>query len=253
MQAVAGVSFVAVLISAWLVAVRLLWLAQRTRGLPEAALGAMLLCLMGIGYPLTVLAQAEATLGLTACKWIQTVSNALVDVGMGLPLLFTWWVFRRQSRVARTICLFAGFALAVHFGAAVRVAMNLERMADAVDQVALWAQIPLTVGALGFAWSGIESLHYRGLLARRASLGLGDPVVANRMALWGAMGLVTAAGAIANSAFLLLRIDVLGGDPMALAVTSCTGIAQAVLLWLAFLPPSGYVRWVSASRPPAVA
>jgi len=243
-QAFAGISFVMVLICAWVVALRLLALARRTRGLPEASLGAMLLCLMGVGYPLAVLAQAEPLLGLTTCKWIQIVSNGLVDIGMGLPLLFTWYVFRRDSRVVRGICLTAVFLLAVHMGAALAIALRLEHMADAISAVGLWAQIPLSIGVLGFAWSGIESLRYRVLLGRRAVLGLGDPVVANRMALWGMLGLVTAAGALANSLFLLLRIDVLGA-PLALAVTSSTGLAQAALLYLAFLPPRPYLGWLN--------
>lgn len=244
MQALAGISFLAVLVCAWLVAIRLLWLARRTRALPEAALGAMLLCLMGIGYPLAVVAQAESTLGLTACKWLQGVSNGLIDVGLGLPLVFTWSVFRRRSRTAWILCLVGAAALATHWVAAIYILAGLDHMAAAVERLSGWAQIPLSVGAIGFTWSAVESLRYRGLLARRASLGLGDPVVANRLALWGVMGLVTALGALANCAFLLLRIDVIA-DPLALAVTSCTGIVQATLLWLAFLPPRRYLGWVS--------
>lgn len=247
MKALAGISFVMVVICAWVVAVRLLALARRTRGLPEASLGAMLLCMMGVGYPLAVLAQAEPLLGLTACKWIQVASNVLFDAGMGLPLLFTWYVFRHESRVARNLCLLAVFLLAVHLGAATVIAVRLERMADAIAAVGLWAQIPLAIGIAGFAWSGIESLRYRVLLGRRAVLGLGDPVVANRMALWGMLGLVTAAGAMANSLFLLLRVDVLGA-PIALGVTSGTGLAQAALLYLAFLPPRPYLGWLERNQ-----
>jgi hypothetical protein len=248
LQVLAGISFALVLVCAWGVALRLLALSRRTRGLPEASLGAMLLCLMGGGYPLAILAQAEPVLGLTACKWIQTLSNVLIDVGMAMPLLFTWHVFRRDSRAARVLCQTAVFLLAIHLGVAVVIVAHLDRMADAIPSIGLWAQVPLTIGALGFAWSGIESLRYRRLLARRAALGLSDPVVANRVALWGALGLVTAAGAVANSLFLLLHVDVVG-DPIALAVTSCVGLAQAALLYLAFLPPRAYLAWVEGGQP----
>ncbi len=247
MQVLAGISFATVLICTWLVGTRLLALARRTRGLPEASLGAMLLSLIGVGYPLAILAQAESVFGLTASKAIQFASNASIDLGMALPLIFTTYVFRPDSRAARAACYGGVFWLAVHLGATLVITVQLERMADAITAVGHWAQIPLTIGFLGFAWSGLESLRYRFLLVRRARLGLADPVVANRMALWGVMGLVTAGGALANSLFLLLAIDVVG-DPMALAVTSCTGIAQAALLYLAFLPPRSYLVWVMESQ-----
>jgi hypothetical protein len=242
-QGLAGISFAMVLICAWVVGTRLLLLARRTRGLPEASLGAMLLSLIGLGYPLAILAQAESLLGLSASKGIQIASNSMIDLGMGLPLLFTGYVFRHDSRAARSICLGAVFLLSVHLGASTVIALHLERMTDAISAVGRWAQIPLSIGIFGFAWTGIESLRYRMLLARRAALGLGDPVVANRMTLWGALGLVTAAGALANSLFLIFEIDVVG-DPLALALTSCVGIAQAALLYFAFLPPRSYLAWV---------
>lgn len=245
MQAIAGISFFGVLICAWLVAARLLVLARRTKALPEAALGAMLLCLMGVGYPLAVVAQAEATLGLTAAKSIQLVSNLLVDLGLGLPYVFTWSVFRRQATWARALCAVAGVALAVHFVATIGVVLGLERMADALPRIGLWAQVPLVTGTLGFAWTAIESFLYRDQLAKRLRLGLAEPEVVNRLSLFGALGAVTALGALANSAFLMRQVDVVG-DPVALAVTSCTGMAQAILLWLAFLPPARYRSWLAA-------
>ena len=243
MQALAGVAFAALLVSAWGVGLRLLALARRTRALPEAALGAMLLCMMGLGYPLAVAGQAESALGLDVCRALQMLANALMDVGLWLPLVFTAAVFRPGARWARGVCAAGALVLAVHVVGAGASLAGIERMSDSIAAVGAWGYVPLVVGAGGFLWAAGESFRYRALLLRRDALGLGDPVVTDRIGLFAALGATTALAALSTIAFLLLEIDVLR-DPLPLAVTSATGLAQALLLWLAFLPPRAYRAFV---------
>jgi hypothetical protein len=82
-------------------------------------------------------------------------------------------------------------------------------------------------------------------MRRRVRLGLADPAVCDRFLLWGLMALFVTVGVLLNSVALALRIEVLG-SPWILLASSSTGLAQAVLLVLAFAPPSAYLAWVRA-------
>lgn len=243
MQVVAGISFFLLISCAWLVGLRLLLMARRTGGVPETCLGWMLLVLMGIGYPLAVGAQAEAQLGLAIAKLLQVVSNALIDVGFALIFVFTWKVFRTGRAWAGALVLVAMAALLFHWIVVLRIVAGLETMSGAVNATRYWAQIPLTVGGFGSAWSAFESLRYHGLLRRRLSLGLADPVVCNRFLLWSGMGIAMMVGGLANTYFLLAQIDVLT-SPIAQSVTAITGLVQTCFLYLTFMPPAFYTRWL---------
>ena len=93
------------------------------------------------------------------------------------------------------------------------------------------------------AETGFEALRYYALIEKRVALGLATPALANRFLLWGWMGITMGAGAGANLYFLATHIDVVA-DPRAQSVTSAVGLAQAVLLYLTFLPPRRYARWI---------
>ena len=96
-----------------------------------------------------------------------------------------------------------------------------------------------------YLWTGWEAFHYHGLMRRRARLGLADAAVSDRFLLWGLMALCVAAGVLLNSVALALRIEILE-SPWILLGSSATGLAQALLLVLAFVPPSSYLAWVRA-------
>ena len=72
---------------------------------------------------------------------------------------------------------------------------------------------------------------------------LADPVVCNRFLLWGLTSVFVIAGVALNSAALALHVNVFE-TPSILFASSLTGLAQAVLLMLAFLPPPSYLAWV---------
>jgi hypothetical protein len=250
MQAVAAVSFTLLVVCAWVVGVRLLLLARRTHGLPETCLGWMMVCMMGIGYPLAVIAQAEGLLGGVPAKLAQNLSNASINIAFALTYIFTWRVFRPRSPVATIFTLVACATFIAHWLVVVRIIYGLESMADSVDATRHWALLSLIPGGIGYGWSAFESLRYRQLLQRRMALGLADPVITNRFLLWGCMGVATAVSAVVNVAFLLTRVDVIS-SPMAQSITSMTGLVQSALLYLTFLPPARFTRWLqgeSATR-----
>ncbi len=248
LQAIAGIAFVSLVSCSWVVGIRLLLLAKRTRALPETCLGWMIVCLMGIGYPLAVGAQAESSLGLPLAKFFQALSNGFIDLGFALTPVFTWKVFRRDSSWARTFVAFAFVALLGHWIITTHVLIGLESISQAVTANRYWATIAIATGFLANCWSAFECLRYRALLQRRLALGLGDPVVSNRFLLWGSMGVISSIGLLVNTYFMFAGIDVLTA-PMAQSVVSLIGITQASLLYLTFLAPTRYTQWLLAEQP----
>ncbi len=82
-------------------------------------------------------------------------------------------------------------------------------------------------------------------MRRRVKLALADAVVSDRFLLWGLMAIVVASGVMTNSVAMALHVEVFS-TPWILLFSSCTGLAQAVLLVLAFVPPRSYLSWVRA-------
>jgi hypothetical protein len=226
------------------VGTKLLLLARRTRGFAELVVGFSLLVLAAVSWPLTLVASASPDeLVLRAARAGASVTMAL---GWSGVFLFTWRVFRPGPGWARTL---AGLGIAAELGAGLAGAVRALALDDAA---ALGGRSPsglvlLTGAQLVYAWTALESFRYRALLRRRIPLGLADPLVADRFALWGWTG-VFAGGSIAPATWALLT----GGDPasqLSHLVVGLCGLACSGVLYLAFLPPAAYVRFVRESAP----
>ncbi len=233
-----GLAFVA---AGGVVGVRLLQLAGRTRGLPERVIGFSLLMLAAVSWPLMLVVSAPEP----PAAWIQR--SALVGASVAMALgwsgvfVFTWRVFRPGDGWAR---LLAGIGIGLELGAGMAMVLRALTLEDASAlRHPATAGLLLLVGAqVVYVWSAAESFRYRALLRRRIPLGLADPLVANRVGLWGWTA-VFAGGSIAPSTAAMLS----GGDPHAplnhLVVGVC-GLVCSGALTLAFLPPAWYVRHV---------
>jgi hypothetical protein len=97
----------------------------------------------------------------------------------------------------------------------------------------------------GYAWASFESLRYHQLLRRRLRLGIGDPLVAERLLLWGV-------GTLALVAIALLHLLAqLAGHyelpPSLLGASSLLILLTAACEWLAFFPPARYRRRFAAT------
>ena len=97
------------------------------------------------------------------------------------------------------------------------------------------------LAALG--WSALEALREYGMARRRLALGLGDPVVANRFLLWCLSG---ASQAAIHAMSLSLHVRGVGmlADPLGLFVVATGLLLAAAMMWLVFLPPAAYRRFV---------
>ena len=81
-------------------------------------------------------------------------------------------------------------------------------------------------------------------MRRRLRLGLADPLVTNRFLLWG-LGI----GAAGVGSLISVSVQVVSGFSMseipALTLSnSMFGLASAVLMWVAFVPPAAWRRYI---------
>lgn len=227
-----GVGILVMIAADAVVGARLMLLAQRTRRLPELAIGASLFLLGAIGYPLTILAR-NGVGGPQGAEWLLGAGFAFENVGAAAMALATWRTFRRDSAWARA--LFIGFA-AVLAGSWLAQALRGEL---AVVNALYWTAF--AGRALPFAWSAAESWLYHARLRRRLAIGLADPVVTDRFRLWAInTSAVTAAFGVFGIA-VLMELPV-STSPNVLASSSIAGLVASVSMWLAFLPPRWYLR-----------
>jgi hypothetical protein len=224
---------------------RLLLLARRTRGFPELALGCGEILLAGFVPPLFVivqLAQDDA--------WVRAASFAghlCYTIGSAVMILFTWRVFRERELWARVLT----FAMVAGLVAAGSLAMS---RAFVVPEIAALRE-PQTAGFVlmewisvaGFGWTAVEAFRLWTRLRKQAALGLADPVVVNRILLWGCVGLagLLAAGAPLWAVHTGHHTMVHGPTRLLCAFGT---LVSSVFIQLAFLPPQRYVRWVRAGR-----
>lgn len=228
------------------VGLKLLLLARRSRGFPELALGTFLLLGAGLGYPLSGAAPlAGAWQGV-----LTLVSSIFTATATCMLYAFTLRVFRRGQRWAR-VGAGAGMALcalyAIGYGGTQMRASTPEEL---LRSTMVWGGVSLLMSIGAYAWTGIESLRQYVLHRRRLALGLSDPVVANRMLLWGLMGVTTAAVVVIDT-FLLYGGSVFAREIVIPLVTSGAGLLFAACLALAFFPPAWYVEAIRRRAAPA--
>jgi hypothetical protein len=234
--ALAGVG--CLIVTCAVVGIRLLALGVRGRQLPELALAATYLLFGAIGYPLGAFARALAANGDSAAGGWLAVALAVQNFGIAGVFFFVGRVFRPDG---------SGPPLAA-LGAVILAVSWMGHAFDPGFEGALsrgpWYYLGLATRASAFVWGAVEAFSYSALLRRRVALGLVDPVVANRMWLWGAS---SAWIAVAFGVFTLgtLTHDGVNATPIVLALSGC-GIAAAAAMTLAFFPPARYRRWLVA-------
>lgn len=212
----------------WVVSIRLLRLAGRTHELPELVLGASMLLAIGLGYPLLVASAATASVVL---RFAGALS---VDMGFLLVATFTWRVFRTADTWAAACVAALALGLLVQLGLVVS-----HQEAAGVVQMMLACAV--------YGWTALEASIHARMHQRRIALGIGDPVVANRLWLWCLMGATSVFAALLNAFTILFGIMPLE-NPAVLIVTTTSGLVQATTLLLALAPPAAYLGWLARQR-----
>jgi hypothetical protein len=224
---------------------RLLAMASITRELPELAIGLNFVVAGAIGYSLLIAAESLRVLG----SWAGAGSFAgvtAISLGALFIGVFSQRVFRAESRAARAVL--GALALWLALGVAGSWSLHVSRETEgACMWLGRWAP---NLGLLAaYGWSSFEPLRFAALMRRRAKLGFGDPLVANRMLLWG-----VGTGAIAAVALLHLVAQLFGRyelPPSLVGVVSSLVLVTAVAEWLAFFPPRAYRRRFETADPAA--
>lgn len=226
------------------VGVRLLLKFRRTHGLPEFYLGTGFCCMVAsIGF-----------LGASGLGRLPAGEVELVSLSVGLVLVwlaiftqatFTWTVFRPHSAWAENAVLAIGACEAVIVGGALHALGGADPDVPSFEAVWLWMLLLRQPLAVVYAWTSAEAFIHWDMARRRERLGIGDSVVTNRFALWGWTGMVAW---WTTGASTLTHLQGRGpfADPRAAAFLGLGGLAGAVLLYLAFLPPRWYVERVKA-------
>lgn len=243
MQALVGISFTLLIGVSLVVGTRLLLLARRTGELPERALGANLVIVMGIAYPGMILMELDLGWPLAVERTVMVGLNAVLNAGFLLFFVFTARVFRPGVRWAQWVVAVAAALFVVHVGLVAHTLFTVLDPVEARIAVTPTGLISLGTALVGFAWSSFEAFSHWDRLRRRERLGLVDPVVCDRIWLWAMMATASLAGACANWVYLMLGIDVLV-TPSAMLITALTGLLQGIFLWLTFMPPAIYLAHV---------
>jgi len=227
----------AFLVACVIVGVRLLLLSSRTRRLPELALGVGLLCI-GLGYLTAGAGLRLREAGGAPGGTLLVLGSLLLGLGGSAAAFFTWRVFRPERRFA---------AVAAWTGVATTAGVFVTGLlVGGFRDIHLWdhyaAALSVVRGAI-LAWCAAEAFSYWSRMRRRLALGLADAVVTNRFLL---VGLAIGGGAV-TCGMSVAGVLVSHGKPfppgLELAMAA-TGLAVAVTMWLGFLPPPSYCRFV---------
>lgn len=227
--------------------IRLLWLATRTRELPELALGIGHLLGGSLGWALVMLGyllmlQLNAPTGgqVLMIAGLFCLNFAVAAIG-----LFSWRVFNRDSRAVGVLFALFVVVLAIDF---VHNGLIAHEFAPPTNTFWYWPGCLARSGV--WLWMSLVTFLYYRKLRLRVPLGLADPVTANRMFLFFLGGTFIVGFAIVVTGASLLGVWQ-RHSLLVNAVSSALGIPPAVCSTLAFVPPKRYTDWI-ARRAPAV-
>jgi hypothetical protein len=232
-------------------AIRLLLAAQRTRQMPELW-AALYFVGAGVGLPLRLYGSSIYESDPTLAATVNVMGHLFFGAGVIAMTVFTWRVFHPGSAHARR---FATVTIASILATTVYILVARQGSHETS-----WAMIATNAARLvPTYWAFSESFKYWGAMKKRAALGIGDPIVANRFLLW---AIWTAAVSVLPSASLSLRFlekvaSTLGTDVVFQEVAPPVFLGLRLLfllvapiavgaLSLSFFPPTAYLDAVRA-------
>jgi hypothetical protein len=228
-----------------LVSLRLLGLWRKTRQLPELTAGLGLLGIGPLGF-CVLLGGPTLAPGTRFAHLSFMAGLAVQGLGFLAASIFTWRVFRPGAWWARAFPITLGAGLAVAFVGYAMTPIGPDR-----PHWHLHLDIWLKVACL--AWGAAESFGYWLVTRRRVAIGFADAVVSASFLCWGIALSAAALGFLGiYAAVFALRPGERLGSGVEVALSSC-GMISAVALFLAFLPPKSYARWLATRSPAAEA
>ncbi len=171
-------------------------------------------------------------------------------VGHGALVAFSWRVFHPRDT-------WAG-ALAGTLAALIGVALSGEvlsgeylRYSDMRPISGPWLLFGLAARGAAPTWMAFECFRFHHKLRLRAKIGLAEPLVVNRVLLWGIAIGCSALGFGMSIVHRLVYGTGLRAHVWALTTVSALATVSALCLGLAFFPPKAYRRWLEERPGPA--
>lgn len=237
MKLLAGLGVLSFFLVGLGVGLRLVALWRRTRQLPELFAALAFLCLGPLAFTLAVCGSRLVAVSPDLARVFAALASASAGTGAACAAFFTIVVFRPESRPARAAALLVAAALAACWlGVGVTNGFDTRRAPGAFRYAGQLLRLAILF------WASLEALVYWSLMRRRARLGLADPVVTNRLALWG-VGMGMGASALALG-FFGSALHEAGFTALFEASIAATGLVASASLFLAFSPPERYRAWV---------
>lgn len=242
-----AIGFITFLVSSLVIGVRLLVLWNRTRQLPELLIACGILGIGPIGFAFTLVGTSSSETLPALVPICLAAALFSTSAGAFAAAIFNWQVFRPDAAWLRPVL---GVVAALFFASLVHEAISTG-FSDATAVGSGFRPHSVLSTAI-LLWGAAESLRYFTMMRRRAKLGLADPLVTNRFLLWGlGIGAAGVGSAISVTACAITGQHMLA-IPWVTVSNSFHGFTAAVLMWVAFIPPGIYRRFVeSRSQQPA--
>jgi hypothetical protein len=222
-------------VAALAVGTRLVLLARRTRKLPERLIGIAFLAGGGVGYPCLIAAtQAAEAAPVTSRLLFLVAWSGLVAAAICLTMFWQRVYHPRRAGARALTVLLVVLLLCSLLGL-------LASLSDVNIADSPWYLFGLAVQGIVYALNGSSSAHYHVLLRRRMRLGLAEPVVVNRVLLWGIAAWAITVQYIYSLTYILITGHRSTSGFGTLLVSSL-GLVAAGTMLLAFLAPRWYLR-----------
>jgi hypothetical protein len=237
------IGFGAFFVAALATGIRLVLLWGRTRELPELLIGIGVLGIGPLGFGFAVVGQQLLTSHPASSAVLYAVAILAMNAGGAAKFVFNWRVYHPERGWARAAALAsAALLLAASFWEFSLSGFAMPERPTPASHLGGWLRI------LCLMWGSVEALRWFGLMRRRARLGLADAVVTNRFLLWG-----IAAGSAGIGSLIGTVVPLVTGVSQReigwlTMSSSLHGLVAAVAMWLAFLPPRSYLRWIHSPR-----
>ncbi len=237
------------IVASAVVATRLLLLYRRLRQPPELFLGLAYLLAGTLGWGGLLAGTVTTPPGQTLSEGYQAWSAIVGDIGTFCFYLFVWYVFRRESLVAKAAL---GLALALFLVSLVHDTF--------LAGVTFGPPPPTTIMLCGataraavYPWMAIEAFAQYFAFRKRARIGLGNPLVKNRLLLWGISAVLTfTISAVATVLYIIASdtVDATAKQNQAGTLYGILAALSSIVIWLAFFPPKAYRAWLEKSAQP---
>lgn len=249
MKLVALAGIAVFMLTSLVVGLRVLALWWRTRKLPELLLAIALLCVgffafaVGTAGKLLIEATFEVRSGLTLLGLVTEYT------GTAALIAFAWRVFHPRESWAAA---FTALLVCCMIGAATGEILSGEymRYSDPQQISGPWVPLGLAARGAGPTWMAFECFRYFIKLRRRLQLGLAEPLVVHRVALWGIGIGASALAYVGSISHRLVYGTGLREHVWAISGISVLAMISAVSIFVAFFPPSAYRRWAQGSSEP---